>query len=243
MPPDRPRRRVSHAVPCRPWRGSSGCVCARRSVSVVHWPTCRWEVEQCGDASGGALRAGPLGRMCYLPVPPARSSVGPETLYGRLLIAIGGNAATELWTKLGAEDWLVKTISRRVVAQMLVGVGQSSATSFHLCSHRRTNGGSVLSNHVAEGVPRFQSVSSRLVEPTHHHEKPLPGTSRPWLCFFLPKTDGGVLEEASGYSSSNAEPRPKFVISIGRSKSRSSSLAGIAWADRAREIFFPPDDE
>lgn len=74
--------------------------------------TCRWEVEQCGDASGGALRAGPLGRMRYLPVPANRSGAGRETLYGRLLHAIGGIAASEMWTRLGAEDWLVKTISR-----------------------------------------------------------------------------------------------------------------------------------
>lgn len=52
--------------------------------------------------------------MSYLPVPAGRSSVGPDTLYGRLLVAIGGIAASELWTRLGAEDWLVKTISRYV---------------------------------------------------------------------------------------------------------------------------------
>lgn len=72
----------------------------------------RWEVEQCGDASGGALRAGPLGRMLYLPVPVGRLGAGRDTLYGRLLYAIGGSAAIEMWTRLGAEDWLVKTISR-----------------------------------------------------------------------------------------------------------------------------------
>lgn len=50
--------------------------------------------------------------MSYEPVPVGQSSVSRETLYGRLLHAIGGEAASELWTRLGAEDWLIRTVSR-----------------------------------------------------------------------------------------------------------------------------------
>lgn len=69
-------------------------------------------MEHCGESGGGALRAGPLGRMSYQAVPVGRSAAGLDTLYGRLLCAIGEQAACDLWTRLGAEDWLVKTVSR-----------------------------------------------------------------------------------------------------------------------------------
>lgn len=69
-------------------------------------------MEHCGESGGGVLRAGPLGRMSYQLVPVGRSAEGLKTLYGKLLDAIGGQAASELWTRLGAEDWLVRTVSR-----------------------------------------------------------------------------------------------------------------------------------
>lgn len=74
----------------------------------------RWDVEHCGESAGAALRAGPLGRMSYQLVPAGRSaaSSGRETLYGKLLHAIGEEAAAELWVRLGAEDWLVRTVAR-----------------------------------------------------------------------------------------------------------------------------------
>lgn len=72
----------------------------------------RWEAEHCDESGGGALRGGPLGRMSYQPVPVGRSTVSLDTLYGKLLYAIGERAALELWKKLAVEDWLVRTISR-----------------------------------------------------------------------------------------------------------------------------------
>lgn len=72
----------------------------------------RWEVEHCGESGGGALRAGPLGRVFYEPVPYGKAAADRETLYGKLLHAIGEKAASELWGKLGAEVWLVRTVSR-----------------------------------------------------------------------------------------------------------------------------------
>lgn len=69
-------------------------------------------MEHCGESAGAALRAGPLGRMSYHLVPAGRSAAGRETLYGKLLHAIGAEAALDLWTRLGAEDWLVRTVAR-----------------------------------------------------------------------------------------------------------------------------------
>lgn len=70
-------------------------------------------MEHCGESAGAALRAGPLGRVSYQLVSAAgRSAASRETLYGKLLFAIGGEAASGLWTRLGAEDWLVRTVAR-----------------------------------------------------------------------------------------------------------------------------------
>lgn len=70
-------------------------------------------MEHCGESAGAALRAGPLGRMSYQLVPAGvRSAASRETLYGKLLHAIGDEAASDLWTRLGAEDWLVRTVAR-----------------------------------------------------------------------------------------------------------------------------------
>ncbi|CAN0366428.1 unnamed protein product [Ectocarpus sp. 6 AP-2014] len=72
----------------------------------------RWDVEHCGESAGAALRAGPLGRVSYQLVPGGGSAPGRGTLHGELLYAIGEEAAAELWTRLGAEDWLVRTVAR-----------------------------------------------------------------------------------------------------------------------------------
>lgn len=50
--------------------------------------------------------------MSYQPVPMGKSIVSLDTLYGKLLYAIGERAALELWKKLAVEEWLVRTISR-----------------------------------------------------------------------------------------------------------------------------------
>lgn len=86
----------------------------------------RWDVEHCGESAGAALRAGPLGRVSYQLVPAGRSAASRETLYGKLLHAIGEEAASELWTRLGAEDWLVRTVARYVT---VVGGGGGSSSS------------------------------------------------------------------------------------------------------------------
>lgn len=88
----------------------------------------RWDVEHCGESAGAALRAGPLGRMSYHPVPAGRSVASRETLYGRLLHAIGEEAASDLWTRLGAEDWLVRTVARCVLTEN--GARYSAFASF-----------------------------------------------------------------------------------------------------------------
>lgn len=69
-------------------------------------------MEHCGESAGAALRAGPLGRVSYQLVPGGGSAPGRGTLHGELLYAIGEEAAAELWTRLGAEDWLVRTVAR-----------------------------------------------------------------------------------------------------------------------------------
>ena len=50
--------------------------------------------------------------MSYQPVQVGKSAASLETLYGKLLHAIGESAALELWKRLAVEDWLVRTVSR-----------------------------------------------------------------------------------------------------------------------------------